>query len=106
MSDRSITRVTAAPALQRQGRRYVARERARAVEYARGRLGDGAPLKGIARELGISVSTLERWMRVCAFVPVEVPTAPTRAFVVHGPAGLRIEGLALADLAELVRRLA
>jgi hypothetical protein len=31
---------------------------------------------------------------------------PTRALIVHGPRGLRIEGLELADVLELVRRVA
>jgi hypothetical protein len=39
-------------------------------------------------------------------VEIIAPHAPTSALVVHGPAGLRIEGATIADVAELVRRLA
>jgi hypothetical protein len=51
--------------------------------------------------------TIRRWMtpvRNKRFRPIEVVEA-RRDLVVHGPHGLRIEGLDLDGVAELVRRL-
>ena len=91
--------------------RYTPQMRAQAVTYARRRLTAGAGLQLIARELRVDRPTLKRWlgaddMPVPAFRTVQVEEAPARpALVLHGPAGLRIEGLDIAGLAELLRRL-
>lgn len=63
----------------------------------------------IGDELGISWKTLARWLSgrkpASRLRRVQV-IAPTRAeVVVHGPHGLRIEGLDIGGIAQLVRRL-
>jgi hypothetical protein len=66
-------------------------------------------------ELGIPRRSLKLWSAAprpsgsARFVAVTVApseAAPPSRIVVHGPGGLRIEGLDLAGLADLVRRLA
>lgn len=64
----------------------------------------------IGAELGLCVSTLLRWTKAgpspAGFERVLIiGGSATRALVVHGPCGLRLEGLGLADVAELIRRL-
>lgn len=73
-----------------------------------------------ARELDINPATLTNWQRraeeddgseAATMLPVEmIPgeqsvTVEPPQIVVHGPAGVRVEGLDLADVAELLRRL-
>jgi len=96
------------------GRPYPARLRAKVLAHAEQRRRDGVALETIAAELGVAVTTLRKWKRHApaaaspAFCEVEIvsASAPTSALVVHDPAGLRIEGATIADIAELVRRLA
>jgi hypothetical protein len=89
------------------GRPFPEQQRARALEYARQRRSAGAGIGRIARELGVSGTTLRKWMAAPAFVEVKViddePTS--RSLVVGGPCGLRIEGMTLDTLVELLRRL-
>ena len=71
----------------------------------------GLERRQLRRELRVSDKTLAKWLPqpapVARLVPVEVSPPSVRSpFVVHGPAGLRIEGLDLDSLAELLRRLA
>lgn len=100
------TRAGLAPRL-----RYTPQMRAQAVSYAQRRLAAGVGLALIARELGVGAPTLKTWLGAeevpATFRTVQVENAPlTRpALVLHGPAGLRIEGLDIAALAELLRRL-
>ncbi len=75
---------------------------------ARRALGD--TVTGIARELGLNVETLQRWMPMAtgpsAFVPVRVASTNTRGLaIVHPRTGLRVEGLGLNEVVELLRRL-
>jgi len=62
-----------------------------------------------AVRLGFAVQTLERWSgqerRLLRAVVIEGEPKQSQ-WVVHGPCGLRIEGLDMAGLAELLRRLA
>jgi len=67
---------------------------------------------GAAERLGIAVQTLEHWsgqgQRRFAPVIIEaepVVTAKQSQWVVHGPCGLRIEGMEMEGLSELIRRL-
>ena len=70
-------------------------------------------MREVARELGVSETSLSRWSRrkeepTMAFRAIEVVTEPARrtsAMVVRGPRGLCIEGLTVAELAELIARL-
>jgi transposase len=96
------------------GRPYPARLRTQVLAHVEQRRRAGIALQAVAAELGLSATTLRKWKRHAAgtahsvFCEVEVvgSTAPPSAIVVHGPAGLRIEGATVADIAELVRRLA
>ena len=94
------------------GRRYPAELRRRGAEYLRARQGAGAPLSAILRELGVRRETLAGWaapMDPAArsrFVPVTVMEAPAGRIVVHGSGGVRVEGLDVAGVADLLRRLA
>lgn len=91
-----------------------------AVSYVKARVAAGGSAGGACRELGIGTDTFRRWSAenatsparaTAAFRPVKLaaaaPVAEQQAnhVVVHGPGGLRIEGLDVAGLAELLRRL-
>lgn len=98
-------------ALGRRGRgrpypeRFVARVQRVAAVGALAR-------RQLHRELGVCDKTLAKWLPaplpVAPLIPVELsaPPAGSSSLVVHGPAGLRIEGLDLDSLAALLRRLA
>jgi transposase len=97
------------------GKRYPAAAKRMATEYLRQRQKVGAPLSAVARELGVKRHTLLAWVagpdraaQAPGFVPVRVVAAgPARAaIVVHGPGGVRIEGLEVADVVALLRALA
>ena len=98
------------------GRPYPEALRQAAVAYYRQRKQQGARTEEIETELGVSGMSLSRWSRRSAeralgFREVEVIEAvpererAERALVVHGPRGVRIEGLTVADIAELIERL-
>jgi hypothetical protein len=90
------------------GRAYPAELRGQVVGYARRRREEGAADERIARELGLAAMTLRRWagVRASAFAATEVIEGLSeRQFVVHGPRGLRVEGLDLGQVAELWVRL-
>ena len=97
---------------------YPKEMRDEAVGYAQERRAQGATWELIAQELGLGVNSLINWARGTrrsqkkpAFRQVElkpsedVVSAEREALVVHGPGGLRVEGLTVATLAELLRRL-
>jgi len=69
----------------------------------------GTTMQVLAEDLGIALDTLYRWQREEPRGPavrrVEVVDGP-RHIVVHGPCGVRVDGLALDDLAALLRKLA
>jgi hypothetical protein len=96
------------------GRPYPAQLRSQVLAHVERRRHAGIALEAVAAELGLAATTLRKWKHDAAgtarpaFVEVEIvsPSAPPSALVVHGPAGLRIEGATLAEIAELVRRLA
>lgn len=94
------------------GRRYPAELRRRGAEYLRARQAGGAPLSAVLRELGMRRETLAGWAAPAEpkarrrFVPVTVMKAPAGRIVVHGPGGVRVEGLDVAGVADLLRRLA
>jgi transposase len=99
--------------------------RARAVAWCNARKAEGRSVEQICRTLGIGSNTLRSWLKekhsvskakrststpTRSFVPVAVaasPSPPVREsnFCVSGPGGIRIEGLDVASLAELLRRL-
>ena len=93
--------------------------RERAVRYVRARIEQGGTMVAACEELGIGTDTFRRWRAAgsaatapvtAAFraVTITAPATPpveTPLLVVHAPGGLRIEGLDLPSLAELLRRL-
>jgi hypothetical protein len=100
-----------------QGKAYPEHVRRLAVAYYRSRRDAGASIAEAGAELGIPWRTVYGWaardrapdMPVAGFSPVEILDAPRPR--PHGPivvehrSGLRIEGLDLDSLAELLRRL-
>jgi hypothetical protein len=70
----------------------------------------GASYREIAKEIDVSIHTLMGWRQrdsaKSAVQPVRVrPTAPAQGAVVRGPRGLEVDGLTVAELAELWVRL-
>lgn len=99
-----------------QGRRYPETLKRDVLAYAAERGKAGRGLAATSAELGIPERSIKLWSSTPRpsstpkFVAMavegapEVPPAPH--IVVHAPGGLRIEGLDVALLAELLRRLA
>jgi len=93
--------------------------RAQVVAYVRARQEEGGTQEEAARELGLSAWTMSRWSRQrkptqqsegsgADFHPVAVKReaqAGASALVVHGPGGMRVEGLTLKQVAALLREL-
>lgn len=75
------------------------------------RRGAGDKVVDLAEELGLSALTVRRWLKresASLFRPISIFEARVESrgrIVVHGPRGLRIEGLDVAGVAELLRRL-
>ena len=100
-------------------RQFSGEARARAVEYATQRISLGATAEEVWLELGLKDWTLQRWLQQARKKPVENATkgfarlevrakataAPRSSLVVLGPGGVRVEGLQLAQVAELFQRL-
>jgi transposase len=97
---------------------YPKKLRDEAVDYARERREQGTTWRLVAGELGIGIDSLTNWARLAerrgakpefrqvALKQAEVAVSgPGGALVVHGPGGVRVEGLDVAGLAELMRRL-
>lgn len=91
------------------GRAYPAAIRVRATAYVERRRAEGISDEAIGQELGISPMTFRRWVggRSTAFAVATVcdEPGPSAGIVVHGPRGLRIEGLDLAGVVALWERL-
>ena len=91
-----------------RGNAYPKGFRVQVVEYARERRAACIPIETIGEELGMPWRTIRRWMppvRGKGFRPIKL-VERSREVVVHGPHGLRIEGLDLEGVADLLRRLA
>ena len=107
-------------------RRYPEALRRSTVTYARERVDAGATVESVAHALGLAGQTLSYWlrsvepdpatdppaMRAVSVVPAprhdEEPPAPPlspASPVVITPQGLRIEGLDVAGISDLLRRL-
>lgn len=103
--------------------RFSEAMKAEVLEYWRQCQQEGATQETVARELGLSPWTLSRWSvqarraksreqtaaaATAAFHRVKVkPEAAGRggATVVHGPSGVRVEGLSVQQVAQLLREL-
>ncbi len=98
-----------------QGRRYPEALKREVVAYLTARREAGRGLKTTSVELGIPERSIKLWSSTPrasgqpSFVPMVVTAAVAERtapeIVVHAPGGIKIEGLDLATLAELVRRL-
>lgn len=99
-----------------RGNPHPAQLRARIVAYVEHRCASGVSRRAACAELGVAEATLVRWTkpecrkssRTTGFLPVVVsePASAPAGLEVRGPCGLRIAGLSLEELAELLRRLA
>jgi hypothetical protein len=97
-----------------RGRAYPKGLLEKVLTYTVARRRQGAKLVEVAAELALSDQTLSRWLgeKRASTKFVQVVAAPAAAsmpitapaIIVHGARGLRIEGLDLAAIAELVRR--
>jgi DNA-binding transcriptional regulator LsrR (DeoR family) len=78
------------------------------MSYARRRSSEGASQQAISEELGVSVVSVGRWLRVAesaALVPVSViPDPVPTSFEVVTPRGLRVVGLTIDALCALLER--
>ena len=110
----SIRRAVAQVTKRGRGHPYPKSLTAQVVEYARAQRAAGVPIEKIGEELGLPWRTIRRWLSIVRssdFRAVEIvervaPTAPPRAaVVVLAPHGVRVEGLDLDGIAELLRRL-
>lgn len=98
--------------LEERGRgvRYPVELKAKLINETRSLRDAGVTLEAIGEKLGVPWRSLARW---CAaerkskprFRQVEVLTTPRSTVTVHGPRGIRIEGLDVGGLAELIVRL-
>ena len=97
---------------RRGGRRYPAALRTRVAAWVARRRGEGAWWCDVARPLGIPAATLARWAEPTAdgplaLRPVDVIDAPPDgAVTVVLPGGVRLEGVAVADVIAILRALA
>ena len=94
-----------------QRRRYNRELRERIVAYTDERRRAGVDLESIGSELNVPWRTLARWgaasrkqSRTFRRVDVVVKAAAS-VVTVHGPHGIRIEGLEMAAVVDLIRRL-
>ena len=99
-----------------RGGRTAAALQAMVVKFSEERHKAGTSIKAISNELGLSVHTLSYWRSVhrrqstaaLAKVKVVVHAAERldrSEITVHGPRGLRVEGMSLSQLVELITRL-
>ena len=100
------------------GRPYPLKLRREVVAYVEARRGRGVGRVAAAREIGVSAFSVTRWTAALGhgvrsgFSEVMLAersesavSSETTGMIVHGPCGLRIEGLDVAGVAELWRRL-
>ena len=102
-----VRKAMLAAGAKRPGRRFPEAAKAAMTRFASEKVANGQTLAEVARELELSVATLNRWAGSRpAFVPVEVAPQGVSSITVRGPQGLVIEGLSMEQLAELLRRIA
>jgi len=95
-----------------RGKRYSAELRARMIEFAHSRRGEGASWMQISEEIGVAFETLRRWCvpergpSSRAMVPVRVVADRVeRTVSVVSACGHRIEGLTLHEAVDVLRAL-
>jgi transposase-like protein len=95
---------------------YPPELRALGLAYLKSRQSAGASRREVASELGIGSDTLRKWsgqrrrrpasaVRQVSVVAAASPPVRPAAFVVHGPAGLRIEGMDVTTVVALLKGL-
>ena len=99
-----------------KGRRYPEAVKREVLAYLAERRKVGRGLKTTSAEPGIPERSIKIWSSAprpssaLRFIPMEVGDAPdvspAAGIVVHAPGSMRIEGLDVASLADLLRRLA
>ena len=94
------------------GKRYPKGLLEKLLSYTVARRRQGATLVVIGEEIGMSWRTLARWLggrksraRFERVEVIEPVSAAVRPLIVHGPRGVRIEGLDVGGVVELLRRL-
>lgn len=96
--------------LMSSGRPYKAEAKRAAIEYANARRRTGASFTAIGKELGLSAVTVEGWVASGALVPVEVvgvreARESSALILIDTRRGLRVEGLNVDELTQLLGRL-
>jgi transposase len=92
------------------GRPYPQALRLRVVAFVRAEMAQGGSIADSAAQLGLTPVTVARWLQAAtasSFVAVQLPAderTPSR-LVLHGPGGLRVEGLSLEQVLTLLRSL-
>lgn len=98
-----------------RGKRYPAELKQQVVVWAQQRRAEGAAWPAVADELGLGLDTVRRWCLAAnksdgtsrALVPVRVVARPAAASpaAVVSLSGWRIDGLTVAEAAEMLRAL-
>ena len=104
-----------------RGKKYPFTLRLRAGAWIETQIAEGISLREAGRRIGIDDGTAQRWLRTAQVVasrrpstalkPVEsigeetAASAAERVVTVVSPAGFRVDGLTLAEAAELMRAL-
>ena len=114
----TVRSLLAAAPRRGRGRAYSPALVQQALEVVRQQRERGRTLEQIASALGVPLSSILRWQRGAsadrahraevvsgAFLPVELTSVRTGGVVVHGPGGLRVEGLNVEMLSVLLRSL-
>lgn len=95
---------------------YPPELRALAVAHVKERCAQGASMREMASELGVGPDSIRRWqsgrrrrpvvVRRVAIAPRATAARTVESIVVHGPAGVRIEGMGVSAIAALFKELA
>jgi hypothetical protein len=94
-----------------RGKRYPPALKARIIEFAQSRRGDGASWAEVAGDIGIAFETLRRWCMAAeakprTMVPVRVVADRDEATVsVVSAGGHRVDGLTLPEAIAVLRAL-
>lgn len=106
-----IRRRVAAHGERGRGKRLPADLQAEIAAYARRRRAEGASVREIGAETGVSAESIRRWAATPGrarpeAIPVRVLDDESRAkIVVVMPNGVRVEGLDVSETADLLGRL-